>query len=1300
MAEPIQSTDTDIAVPPVHRVEHEEPWNALRIDLDVVVDNFRRLQSAFPASAPLYIVLKADAYGHGLVEVGRSLVLAGCRRLAVETPQEGIRLRKEGIEEEILLLNPIPSWMASLAVHYGFTVTVIHESILPPLAEAALARGRECPVHLNVNVGLHRMGIAPSRLPRLARQVQASDGLRLAGMYAQPRDNHSARASFERLVELHNNLAAKDLAPPLVHFANSTAFLAHEEMARIGARLGILVYGILPPEDARQGTPDLGLRPAMTVTTEVVQLRDLAPGSRIGYRARTRTTRETRVATIPMGYAHGLDRKLAKGGCVLLQGRRVPFIGAISMNSATLDITDLDEVGIGDTVTDSLSPKWQKGNSITVVRRYHEGLKCLIFHIYDQDVVGKHTTNQLLGMTTLVAPKPGIHSLRLYREDHVRPMPGWLLVEIKARPLPIPAPNLLGLDLDAARKKAKDQTFKVQSSTLWVRHEPRKGVVRQQPKEGAMIELGSTITCYVQKQRLYAMPKLVGQDMHRAKRIVVCLPFRIKFESTQEGTGNVDNWYRVVGQTPEPGTRMPALSKGTVTICRPGPGTKVKVPDVTGQNIHGARRILVKHHLLRFQVTYQECPRGQSGRVLKQEPRPGQEVEYDRTDKIELLVGKYASGLSVNSPKTVRNGEPFPCPFADGHACQYRRIVTPGPGYLVMDVLENPEGLWPEARLCDDQGPVGDKVRLTSVFGNTGSMRVTKGPQVIELRSNCNRACKEPLPMRFRFVPEFDAAEPNDRPEDARPIQGDTLLQLGFASSGDEDWYAIDMEKPGYILIHQAETDASRAQAGTGDIKAAIYTRKGERVSRGKLIELLWLEQGSYYLRLVSELPKYTLKPYRISVTFPPDTDRTEPNNNPRSAAQIPASGSHLVRYTSEDSDYYNLTSQEPGWIIFSHPRKVGHWTTLRRVQANGKTDTKQEVPCVLPIEKNLTILLQTTEEGRALESFAPIPLNTQFIPRSADPLEPNDNPAQARRVETNQPFPALSLPAHDIDHYRFTLKKGGTVRIALTAQSPSRWMSCTILDDSGKNLDKGGSLPFETTLEPGTYIVAVGQWKGVKDFSLEPYVLCISTPDAPPAQDTGGSERFADDQEENNPGDGTPGKAPAPAPGKEVKAKQGLGLARQAYLAYRKQKYVRAIELYEQAAALIPRCAPVFNDLGSCLVRLGRFDRAREMFTRAAALDPDYDLPLRNLGVAARKTGDLAGYVKWTEKSVRVRASAINLRFHAHALLLQAGEMRKGPEWRARLEAALAACERSLALEANPAAKRTLTRLKALLEE
>jgi alanine racemase len=340
----------DYLSPPLVKKEYEDPWNKLIIDLDALKSNYHHIKSQLPRGTIFYAVLKSDAYGHDLKQIGKILQDAGCRHFAVESPQEGIQLRIEGILGEILLMNPIPIWMAELAVRHDLSVSVIHESILQPLEDAGQLMGKKCKIHLNVNIGLNRMGIAPSKILRIAKEAGSKPHLELEGLFGQPRDTTNALEAFDKLKNIYEKLISKKVAPVYLHFANSTTFLAHPETVADGVRLGILLYGVFPPEQHLNGTKSKKLNPVMSLSTEIVEVRQLAKGNKIGYRSKDITEKDLIIGTIPLGYYHGLDRKILSGGYVIIKGKKAKYLGTISMNSSTIDITDIDSVKVGDEV--------------------------------------------------------------------------------------------------------------------------------------------------------------------------------------------------------------------------------------------------------------------------------------------------------------------------------------------------------------------------------------------------------------------------------------------------------------------------------------------------------------------------------------------------------------------------------------------------------------------------------------------------------------------------------------------------------------------------------------------------------------------------------------------------------------------------------------------------------------------------------------------------------------------------------------------------------------------------------------
>lgn len=195
------------------------------IDLDAIRSNYHHLRSQLPEECVFYAVLKSDACGHGITEVSNALIGAGCQHFAVGTMLEAIQVHKQGIEGEVLLLNPIPSWAAETAVFNDLSVSVIHPSILQPLEDACEAMNKTCRIHLKVNVGLNRLGIAPSKLIKIAKEAFSKPHLRLEGLYAQSMDPRSARESFEKIKTIYERMQSDGVAPRRLPFREQHHFL-------------------------------------------------------------------------------------------------------------------------------------------------------------------------------------------------------------------------------------------------------------------------------------------------------------------------------------------------------------------------------------------------------------------------------------------------------------------------------------------------------------------------------------------------------------------------------------------------------------------------------------------------------------------------------------------------------------------------------------------------------------------------------------------------------------------------------------------------------------------------------------------------------------------------------------------------------------------------------------------------------------------------------------------------------------------------------------------------------------------
>ncbi len=299
-------------------------------------------------------VIKADAYGHGAVRVAQSLVRAGCPHLAVLSVGEAAELRDARVGVPILVLGGVHTPAGARAVaELGATPVVHHRGHVSLLAEAARAAGvaGKLGVHVEVDTGMRRMGVPPGDAVALLEAVCAEPALRLAGVYTHLArgDDPDLLPSLEQFADFRRVLAAareRGIEPGMVHGANSAGLLAGEALAEAlpeatAVRPGIMLYGVAP-------APHLaaGLQAVMTFTTRVVHVRRVAAGETVGYGARFRASRDTRVATLRAGYADGIPMSASNRGRVRIRGRELPLVGRVSMDFVGVDVGDtLVEIG-------------------------------------------------------------------------------------------------------------------------------------------------------------------------------------------------------------------------------------------------------------------------------------------------------------------------------------------------------------------------------------------------------------------------------------------------------------------------------------------------------------------------------------------------------------------------------------------------------------------------------------------------------------------------------------------------------------------------------------------------------------------------------------------------------------------------------------------------------------------------------------------------------------------------------------------------------------------------------------------
>jgi len=320
------------------------------IDLDALEHNYRVIRKRVGADIGIMAVVKADAYGHGGVPVAANLERLGAESFGVAFAEEGMALREGGITKPVLILGGIYPGEVIKAHRYNLTPVVISLENGLELAHEARERGLRFQVHVKVDTGMTRIGIPVGEAKEAIRQLTAQNSLMLEGIIS-----HFATVSadlgpayWEQLAAflgLLEELEALGINPPIKHMANSAAILGAPKPPFNFVRPGIALYGSSPGAGFEN---ILDLRPVFSLTTEIFHLKRVPAGTPISYGGTFVTRRESVIATLPFGYADGLNRQISNRGCVLVRSQRAPIVGSVCMDMTMVDVTDIPGAAVGD----------------------------------------------------------------------------------------------------------------------------------------------------------------------------------------------------------------------------------------------------------------------------------------------------------------------------------------------------------------------------------------------------------------------------------------------------------------------------------------------------------------------------------------------------------------------------------------------------------------------------------------------------------------------------------------------------------------------------------------------------------------------------------------------------------------------------------------------------------------------------------------------------------------------------------------------------------------------------------------
>ncbi|MFP4474768.1 MAG: alanine racemase [Desulfatibacillaceae bacterium] len=323
--------------------------NRCVIDLGALEHNFRVARELAGPDRRIFCVVKADAYGHGMVEAAGAFARAGAGAFCVFRVGEGVLLRRAGFDQPVLALAQPMAEEAELAVLHGITTTIYDEGPARDLAAVGQKVGRPARAHVKVDSGMGRLGVNPEGLPGFLRKTDSLEGLHITGLFSHfavadvPGDPYTDEQAA-RFDEAARSCPDSGL---LLHTANSAALMRGLVSDTGAARPGIMLYGS-PPHPDIPGADRL--LPSMSLTTRICMVKDLPAGRSVSYGRTFTTNMPSRIASIPLGYENGYPRILSNRAEALVRGRRVPQVGTICMNLCMLDVTDVPGVETGDEV--------------------------------------------------------------------------------------------------------------------------------------------------------------------------------------------------------------------------------------------------------------------------------------------------------------------------------------------------------------------------------------------------------------------------------------------------------------------------------------------------------------------------------------------------------------------------------------------------------------------------------------------------------------------------------------------------------------------------------------------------------------------------------------------------------------------------------------------------------------------------------------------------------------------------------------------------------------------------------------
>ena len=326
------------------------------IDLDAISHNMDNIAKLVSSNTKIIAVVKTDGYGHGAVPIARELESKEYMHgFATATSEEAFILRKAGIQKPILVLGYVFPYAYARMIHEDIRFTVFREDMLLQIEEEARLQGKMAHVHVKIDTGMSRVGIAPDKYgSNYIEKILQSNWIALEGIFthfakADYADKTDANMQYQIFSKFCNEIEQRfNIEIPFKHCANSAATLEMPSTHMDLVRVGISTYGLWPSEEVSKDS--CNLKAAFSLHSHIVFLKTLDAGKEISYGGTFITKKSTKIATIPVGYGDGYPRTLSNIGYVLIHGKKAPILGKICMDQFMVDVTDIEDVAEGDEV--------------------------------------------------------------------------------------------------------------------------------------------------------------------------------------------------------------------------------------------------------------------------------------------------------------------------------------------------------------------------------------------------------------------------------------------------------------------------------------------------------------------------------------------------------------------------------------------------------------------------------------------------------------------------------------------------------------------------------------------------------------------------------------------------------------------------------------------------------------------------------------------------------------------------------------------------------------------------------------